>query len=83
MTVAKAIAHAWSDAAFKDKLIRDPHAALAEHGLELPAGKTIKVIEDTDDTVHMVLPVRPAETGEFTLEKLEDVAGGLACYDTY
>ena len=41
MTIAKAIAHAWTDAGFKAKLVSDPHAALAEHGVEISEGTKV------------------------------------------
>ncbi len=76
MTIGKAIARAWTDAAYKDKLARDPHAALAEVGLEVPAGTAITVVEDTDQTVHLVLPAPPSGAGDMSLEELEAVAAG-------
>ena len=76
MTIDKAIARAWTDADYKAKLLSDPHAALADAGVEAPAGTTIKVIENTADTVHVVLPVAPTEIGSVSMEDLEKVAGG-------
>ena len=73
---AKAIARAWSDANFKAKLLSDTHAALAEVGIEVPAGVTVKVVEDTAGTRHVVLPVAPSNVGELSIEELEKVAGG-------
>ena len=77
MTIEKAIARAWTDADYKAKLLNDPHAALAEQGIQIPTGTTIKVMENTADTVHVALPVVPADTGEIAMEKLEKLAGGL------
>ena len=71
---AKVVARAWNDEAFKAKLMSDPHAALAEHGVEVPAGTTVKVVENTKDTLHLVLP--PAPEGALSEEDLEKVAGG-------
>ncbi len=74
MTIAKAIARAWNDAAYKATLLSDPRAALAEAGVEVPAGTTVKVVENTADTQHVVLPVAPAD--ELSEEDLMKVAGG-------
>ena len=82
MTIAKAIARAWSDAAYKTKLLSDPHAALADAGVEVPAGMTVKVMGNTADTQHLVLPVAPDNAGELSIEELEKVAGGLYGIDT-
>jgi hypothetical protein len=77
MTITKAIARAWTDADYKAKLLSEPHAALAEVGVEVPAGTTVKVMEDTADTQHLALPVSPDEVGELSIEELEKIAGGL------
>ncbi len=76
MTIAKAIARAWTDAAYKTKLASDPHAALAEAGVSIPTGTTVKVIENTANTAHVVLPVAPAKASEMSVRELEKVAGG-------
>jgi len=68
---------AWEDPAFKQRLVADPRGVLQEHGLPLPAGKAVRVVEDTAGTVHLVLPPKPAD-GELSDEQLEQVAGGIA-----
>ena len=78
MSVSRAIARAWTDADYKARLINDPQAALAETGVEVPAGITVKVVENTTDTQHLVLPVAAPEAGEVSVEELERVAGGKA-----
>ncbi len=77
MSIEKAIARAWTDADFKKKLLSDPHAVLAEHGVEIPEGANVKVVEDTAETQHLVLPVIPDAFGQLPLDELEEVAGGL------
>jgi hypothetical protein len=67
---------AWEDPAFKQRLVADPRGVLQEHGLPLPAGKAVRVVEDTAETVHMVLPAKPAE-GQLSDEQLEQVTGGM------
>lgn len=76
MTIAKAIARAWTDERYKARLLSDPHAVLAEGGVEIPAGVTIRVLENTADTHHVVLPVAPGNAGELPPDELERVAGG-------
>jgi hypothetical protein len=71
----KLVAKAWSDSAFKARLLRDPHAALTEAGVPVASGVTIKVVEDTESTRHLVLPPPPPE-GELSDEALDKVAGG-------
>ncbi len=74
MTIAKAIARAWRDAGYRERLNGDPRAALAEAGVEIPAGVTVKVLSDTQDTVHLVLPVHPGK--DLSPEALEKIAAG-------
>ena len=68
----KVIAKAWRDPAFKAKLLADPRATLAEAGVTIPAGATVKVLEDTLTHLHFVLPPKP--TGQLSDEALDKVA---------
>ena len=70
----KMVAKAWRDPAFKAKLLADPHAALKDAGISVPAGVTVKVVENTDTDVHFVLPPKP--TRELSDEALDTVTGG-------
>jgi len=76
MTIAKAIARAWTDTDYKAKLLDDPHAALAEQGVEIPAGRTVSVIENSADTHHIVLPAAPGNADQLSPDELETIAGG-------
>ena len=78
MNVSLAIARAWADGDYKARLVSDPHAALAEAGVEVPAGLTVKVVENTAETQHLVLPLAPGNAGEVSIKELEKVAGGHA-----
>ena len=68
------IAKAWADEAFKQQLLADPATVLKAQGLELPAGLTVKVLENTDQLVHLVLPPKPTELAE---DDLDRVSGGI------
>jgi hypothetical protein len=71
----KIVAKAWSDAEFKKRLLSDPNAVLKENGIEIPQGVQFKVMEDTNQLVHLVLP-HPSD--ELTLDELGNAAGGAA-----
>lgn len=73
--VGKTIERAWSDPAFKAKLLSNPKDAAAEMGVKVPAAVDIKVWENTGNVEHMVLPMNPAVT-ELSDADLEAVAGG-------
>jgi hypothetical protein len=72
---AKLVKKAWDDPAFKAQLLERPNAALAAAGVPVPAGVTVKVLEDTDKVVHLVLPPKP--TGVLADDHLDLVAGGV------
>ena len=74
---AKIIAKAWRDPAFKAELIANPAAALKAEGIDVPAGMTVTVVENTDKQFHLVLP--PVPTDELSDEALDAVAGGYGC----
>ncbi|WP_223622226.1 NHLP leader peptide family RiPP precursor [Microbacterium sp. EST19A] len=72
---AKIIAKAWADDGFRARLIADPGATLLAEGVELPAGKSIVINEDTADVINLTLPARPSELSD---DALDSVAGGTA-----
>ena len=57
---AMILSKAWCDPAFKARLLANAPAALRSLGLGMRPGTTLKVVEDTDNYVHLVLPPRPA-----------------------
>lgn len=76
----KMVARAWRDPAFKAKLLADPHAALKDAGIPVPAGVAVKVVENTDTHVHLVLPPKPArELSDEAVERVTAGAGGKGC----
>ena len=74
----KLIARAWRDPSFKAKLLADPEATLRQAGVSIPAGVTVKVVEDTGTHFHFVLPAKPSET--LTDEALDKLAGAVSDY---
>jgi hypothetical protein len=70
------IAKAWTDEGFRRRLLSDPGATLKDEGVDLPAGREVRVLEDTDKVVHYVLPAKPKEL-ELSDDLLDQVAGGL------
>ena len=68
------LAKCWTDANFKQQLLTDPAATLKAQGIEIPAGYTVRVVENTDKVVNYVLPPNP--NVELSDSELEVVAGG-------
>jgi nitrile hydratase len=50
--------------AYRSRAVREPRAVLAEFGLTLPAGTEISVWDASAERRYLVLPERPAGTGE-------------------
>jgi hypothetical protein len=55
---------AHADEEFKKKLLKDPKAAIEEaSGSKLPDTLKVVVYEQTEDTVHLVIPTSEAKPG--------------------
>ena len=68
------------DDAFRQKLIEDPKGAVEQElGSQLPEGVRVEAVEETADTIYLVLPSTPMASGEggaLSDQELESVAGG-------
>ena len=73
--LADLIAACLKDEALKARFLADPKAVLAEHGIETPAHIDVKVVENSDDTVYITLPVAN-ESDDLSDEDLSSAAGG-------
>jgi hypothetical protein len=78
--VGKVIERAWTDRSFKDRLLKDPKAAIAEAAaVTVPASVKIQIHEDTPAVWHFVMPyLAGAEAANVELSdaELARVAGG-------
>ena len=79
---ARIIARAWKDPAFAADLRRNPRAAIQRElaamnvDLALPPGVDIKVVEETADTMYLVVPEKPEGAAELSQASLTRIAGG-------
>jgi hypothetical protein len=73
---AEILSRAWSDETFLARLEADPAATLAEAGIPVPAGKTLRVIREEPEALQIVLPPKPEATAEASDEELASVSGG-------
>jgi hypothetical protein len=71
---AKAIAKAWSDEKFKQKLINNPEQTLKEFGIEAPKDYQFQIHEEKNKVIHLYIPPKPE--GELSEEDIKKVAGG-------
>jgi nitrile hydratase alpha subunit len=70
------VAQAWADEKLKQRLLEKPAAVLQQHGIEVPAGVEVRVVEPTDKVLYFVLPPKPADVTELTSSQLSGIAGG-------
>lgn len=79
--LSKVLEKVWEDEEFKNRLIQDPTKVMREtfeETLDLPAGKTLAVVDQTDASkFYLNLPPEPnMDEIELTDEQLELIAGG-------
>jgi len=81
--MSQVIAKCWAEEEFKRKLLADPLATLTAEGMEIPDGLSIKVLENSDQVFHLVIPAKPAES--LSDEDLDEAAGGTRAkrFDPY
>lgn len=73
---AEIIAKAWTDEKFKQKLMANPSRVLKEYGIEPPAHKTFKIVEETKNEKYLILPESPSSTlSEEELVKIAAASG--------
>lgn len=72
--LARLFAACWKDEALKVRFMSDPKAVLKEHGLDVPDGIDVNVVENTDDCVHITIPARP--NADLSDDLLESATGG-------
>ncbi len=75
-------AKAWKDPKFKQKLLKDPNAALKEMGIDLRNVKA-RVVEEDSHTVTFVLHPAPKDLISLSEGELKKVAGGcfaISCW---
>lgn len=76
--IDRVVERATEDAAFRDRLMADPKAAVeSELGITIPADLTIKVVEEGANEFCIVLPPRE-RSGALSDEQLAGVAGGAS-----
>ncbi len=78
---SRIVVKAWTDEAFKQRLLADPKATLQAEGLSFPEGAEVRAVENTDRLVYFPIPPKPAG---LSTEQLSGMAGGVTVgtYDT-
>lgn len=65
----------WDDPDLKKELLADPRKFLTEKGLEFPESQTIEIHENTEQTLHLILPEKPPR--EIPDEILSHIVAGI------
>jgi nitrile hydratase len=60
----------FKSAAYRARAVRDPRGLLAEWGTVIPTSVKLRVVDSTADYRWMVLPMRPAGTDGWSVERL-------------
>ncbi len=81
MTLQDVQVKAATDKEFRAALKNDPIGVLAAHGVEVPDGVQIEIIEASVDKLPIVIP--PAAEGEISEEALSGISGGTQHVATF
>ena len=69
------------DDSFRQRLLEDPKGTVEQElGSRLPEGVEVRVVEESADTIYLVLPFASAvgERGEISEQELDAIAGGAS-----
>ena len=75
----RVIERSLQDESFRQRLLENPGATMEQElGVRLPEGVQVRAVEETADTIYLVLPgaSRIGEGEELSDQELETVAGG-------
>ena len=78
--LAQLFSACYKDEALKARFMAEPRVVLKEHGLDVPDGMDVKVVENADDCVHITLPAPPAGDVDLSDDELSNAAGGKIGY---
>jgi nitrile hydratase len=63
----------YKSAPYRSRAVKDPRGVLADFGITLPKDTEIRVWDSTAETRFIVLPMRPAGTEGWSVERLADL----------
>lgn len=61
--------------AYRSRAVKEPRTVLAELGLTVPAETAVRVWDSTAELRYLVLPMRPAGTGDWPEDALAELVG--------
>ncbi len=57
--------------AYRSRAVREPRKVLADFGMTLPEGQSVRVWDSSAEVRYLVLPMRPEDTGGWSAERLQ------------
>ena len=60
----------YKSAPYRSRVVRDPHGVLAEFGVTLPEGTSVRVWDSTAEVRYLVLPMRPEGSERLSEDEL-------------
>ena len=69
--MAEIVMRTWTDEEFADELRKDALNVLKSHGFQIPDNvREVRIVENTDEVVNVVIPTRPGEIGRINEDQL-------------
>ena len=75
-SLTELFAACWRDDSLKARLMSDPKNVLTEHGISIPDGVNINVVENTDTDLNIVIPRTPGGAPSLSDAELSHAAAG-------
>lgn len=69
------VSRLFSDQALRARMLAEPASVLQEQGIDVPPGAEFRVVEDSADVCHVIMPPSPNAT--LADSSMESVAGGV------
>jgi nitrile hydratase len=63
----------YKSAPYRSRTVMDPRGVLAEFGLTIPEASRIRVWDSTAEVRYLVIPMRPAGTDDWSVDRLADL----------
>jgi hypothetical protein len=79
-TLATIFAACWKDEGLKARFMSEPKTLLAEYGIDVSDGIEVTIVENSDNCVHITLPLPPSGHLDLSDEQLRSAAGGIDPY---
>jgi hypothetical protein len=75
-TMSALFSACWNDEALKARFMSDPKAVLTEYDIDIPDEINVNVVENTENTINITIPMAPQTSDKLSDQELGMVAGG-------